>query len=252
MLQAKWFAGEGRLKAIANLAYLDKLTSSAAQSYLEAASVAKAPSKTPDPIRLEEVKTTSPTMRADHVRSRSSMACPTPMPAVEIAQLENHVALLADKLHQLQDEGSAGALQAKLEAERSLFAAQIATLKAQLQAKQKVLAITQNQLGQAKDQIAASQAALKDLKTLNSQRSSQLSTSHKLITDLEDQKAALGTVGFEGDGAAVVNRKDPIFTIIQPSVFLPKSREKPKRSLGVPSSLFTSELISTWTLPKSI
>jgi len=174
------------------------------------------------------------------------------MPAVEIAQLENHVALLADKLHQLQDEGSAGALQAKLEAERSLFAAQIATLKAQLQAKQKVLAITQNQLGQAKDQIAASQAALKDLKTLNSQLSSQLSTSHKLITDLEDQKAALGTVGFEGDGAAVVNRKDPIFTFIQPSVFLPKSREKPKRSLGVPSSLFTSELISTWTLPKSI
>lgn len=284
MLQAKWFSGEGRLEAIANLAYLDRLAANAAQSYLETASVGKTLSKTPDPIRLEEVKTTSPTMRAEPVRAQSSLACNIPVPAVEIAQLENHVALLAEKLHQLQNDGSAGALQAKLDAERSLFAAQLATLKAQLQAKETILAVTQNQLGQAKDQLAASQAALKDVKVLSFQRSSQLSASHKLIADLEDQRTALesrlkmlledcyrfgvliedlalwkekyrevnvkftklemdiqaGTVGFAGDGAAVVNLKDPIFTIIQPSVFLPKSREKPKRPQGVPGSLFTS------------
>ena len=284
MLQAKWFAGEGRIEAIANMSYIDKLIGNATQTYLKPAAMVKTPSKTPDPIRYEEAKAASPVMRADPVRAKSSLAGTSSLPTVEIAQLENHVALLAEKLHKLQTDGSAEALQTKLATERNLFAAQIASLKAQLQAKEKLLAIIQNQLGQAKDQLAASEAALKDLNVLNSQRNSQLSLSQKRISSLEDQKTAVesrlkmlledcyrfsvmiediallkekhreinakytklemdiqaGTVGFAGDGAAAVNLKDPIFTIIQPTVFIPKTREKPKRLQGVPGSLFTS------------
>ena len=291
MLDADWFVREGRVEAVSNMNYLEKLLLAVITERMDEQipqAYAIEGVGTGDVGKGEELKVLPPRpprpSRYEAPRSRMAEPEGDSHAAVEVARLENHVELLADKLHQLQTVGTAEALLKKIEVDRKTFEATISSLRTNVQTKEQLMAVMQNNLGQTKEQLSNAEAVIRELSRLKTEHEAEIERLRRLDDQLEDISCGMenrllmlledcyrfspliddvaflkeklkavntkfsklemdvqaGNIGFGGDSAALVQLDDPIFTVIQPAVFIPRPKEASKGRSRVSGTLFTS------------